>query len=75
MAMILIGRVLNQLTDSAKTFEQHLLVPEEHDFVGLSYTGSNLTTIIYKQGGAGGTTVATLTLAYTGSRLDTVTRT
>lgn len=38
-----------------------------HDYVELSYTGSNLTSIIYKTGGAAGTTVATLTLAYDGS--------
>lgn len=45
-----------------------------HDYIGLAYTGSNLTTVEYKTGGAGGTTVATLTLAYTGSQLDSVTK-
>ena len=38
-----------------------------HDYIDLSYTGSNLTSVIYKNGGSGGTTVATLTLAYDGS--------
>ncbi|NBS70691.1 hypothetical protein EBT31_17525 [bacterium] len=38
-----------------------------HDYASLSYTGSNLTGVVYKTGGAGGTTVATLTLAYDGS--------
>lgn len=38
-----------------------------HDYLSLSYTGSNLTGIIYKTGGSGGTTVATLTLGYDGS--------
>jgi len=38
-----------------------------HDYIGLSYTGDNLTTVTYKTGGSGGTTVATLTLAYDGS--------
>lgn len=38
-----------------------------HDYIALSYTGSNLTGVVYKDGGAGGTTVATLTLAYDGS--------
>jgi hypothetical protein len=33
----------------------------------LSYTGANLTGVVYKDGGSGGTTVATLTLAYDGS--------
>jgi hypothetical protein len=38
-----------------------------HDYIDLSYTGSNLTGVVYKDGGSGGTTVATLTLAYDGS--------
>jgi hypothetical protein len=38
-----------------------------HDYVGMSYTGSNLTSITYKTGGSSGTVVATLTLAYDGS--------
>ena len=38
-----------------------------HDYIALSYTGENLTGVVYKDGGAGGTTVATLTLAYDGS--------
>jgi len=50
------------------------LVKEAYDYIGLTYTGDNLTTVIYKKDGASGTTVATLTLAYTGARLDTVTR-
>jgi hypothetical protein len=45
-----------------------------YDYIALSYTGTNLTTVVYKSGGAGGTTIATLTLAYTGSVLDSVTR-
>jgi hypothetical protein len=51
------------------------LVPEAYDYIGNTYTGDNLTTVVYKTGGAAGTTVATLTMAYTGSRLDSVTRT
>jgi len=43
-----------------------LSIPE-HDYIALSYTGSNLTGVVYKDGGSGGTTVATLTLAYDGS--------
>jgi hypothetical protein len=38
-----------------------------HDYIDLSYTGTNLTGVVYKTGGSGGTTVATLTLAYDGS--------
>lgn len=38
-----------------------------HDYIAMAYTGSNLTGVTYKSGGSGGTTVATLTLAYDGS--------
>jgi len=51
------------------------LVPTSYDYISLSYTGSNLTGVVYKTGGSGGTTVATLALAYTGARLDSVTKT
>ncbi len=51
------------------------LVPSVYDYVSLGYTGSNLTTVIFKSGGAGGSAVSTLTLAYTGSQLDSVTKT
>lgn len=37
-----------------------------HDHIDLTYTGSDLTGVVYKRGGSGGTTVATLTLAYDG---------
>jgi hypothetical protein len=48
----------------------------EHDHIALSHTGDNLTGVVYKTGGSGGTTVATLTLAYDGSdKLTSVTRT
>ena len=43
-----------------------LSIPE-HDYIALSYTGANLTGVVYKDGGSGGTTVATLTLAYDGN--------
>lgn len=45
-----------------------------HDYVGCSYTGSDLTGVVYKTGGSGGTTVATLTLAYTDGKLTSVTK-
>lgn len=89
MAKITIGRVLNSTLDSVTVVQGtpaadanswpvrdlNKLVPEEYDYISLSYTGNNLTTVIYRQGGATGTLVATLALTYTGSRLDTVTRT
>ena len=43
-----------------------LSIPE-HDYIALGYTGTNLTGVVYKTGGSGGTTVATLTLAYDGN--------
>ncbi len=57
---------------SLKVIQSNNLVPSLYDYIGLAYTGSNLTGVVYK---IGGTTVATLTLAYTGSRLDSVTKT
>lgn len=39
----------------------------EHDYVSMSYTGGDLTQVVYKQGGASGATVATLALTYDGS--------
>ena len=50
------------------------LVPAGYDYISLSYTGDNLTGVVFKTGGSGGSTVATLTLAYTGSQLDSVTK-
>jgi len=51
------------------------LVPEEYDYIALSYTGDNLTGVVYRTGGVSGSVVATLTLAYTGAILDSVART
>lgn len=51
------------------------LVPTSYDYVSLSYTGDNLTQAVFKQGGAGGVTVATLNMTYSGSNLLTVTKT
>ena len=51
------------------------LVPSGYDYIALTYDGSdNLTGVVFKDGGAGGTTVSTLVLSYTGSRLDSVTQ-
>jgi hypothetical protein len=45
---------------------QNLSIPT-YDYTSLSYSGQNLTGVVFKQGGAGGTTVATLALTYDGS--------
>lgn len=51
-----------------------LAIPE-HDYVSLSYSGTNLTGVVYKAGGVGGATVATLALTYDGNgNLITVTK-
>jgi len=78
MGAIQIGRVLNKATDSVETFEATGLVPEVFDYIGLGYDGSaRLTSAVYRTGGAGGTIVATLTIAYAGvsTRIASVTRT
>ena len=40
----------------------------QHDHVSISYVGvtNNIDQVIYKEGGSGGQTVATLTFTYTG---------
>jgi hypothetical protein len=43
-----------------------LAIPE-HNYVALAYSGSNLTTVTYLQGGTSGTVVAVLTLSYDGN--------
>jgi len=48
------------------------LVPVAYNEISLSYTGANLTGVIYKQSGS---TVATLTLGYNGDNLTSVVRT
>ena len=56
------------------------LVPETFDYLAITYVASGngvgeIETVVYKTGGAGGATVATLTLAYDGSnRLSSTTR-
>lgn len=57
------------------------LVSESFDFIDLTYTtlgngAKEIGTIVYKSGGSGGTTVATLALTYDGDYLlETVTKT
>ena len=60
--------------DGTLLAESHL-VTGQYDYIGLSYTGSDLTGVVYKNGGASGTVVSTLTLGYTGSDLTSVTKT
>lgn len=46
----------------------------KHDYISLAYSGTTLTGVVYKNGGSGGTTVATLALTYSGTNLTSVTR-
>lgn len=89
MAKITIGRILDSSTDSVladqgaaaadvdswPVRDLNKLVPNEYDHIDLAYTGDNITTVVYRVGGGAGSIVATLTLSYTGDRLDSVTRT
>lgn len=53
----------------------NVLVPVDYDHVGLTYSGGDLVGVTYKVGGAGGATVAQLSLAYSGGQLASVERT
>jgi hypothetical protein len=65
----------NQTTIIQNLQALNSLVPSTYDYISLSYTGSNLTGVVFKTGGASGTIVSTLTLAYSGSNLISVTKT
>ena len=69
------GMVLNPDGTYSHSVLEGLEVPR-HDYIELSYTGSNLTGVVYKYEGtwdtltdtySGGLTVATLELIYDGS--------
>lgn len=92
MAKITIGRKLNQSTDSVTAKQGdagtagwpvkdlNKLVPAEYDYIELTYAAApnqdDVTQVVYKQGGASGTTVATLAIAYNSNRnIESVTRT
>ena len=52
----------------------------EYDYLDITYVASGdatgeIETVVYKTGGSGGTTVATLTLGYTAANLTSVTKT
>jgi hypothetical protein len=52
------------------------LTPTQYDYINCSYTSGNLTGVVYKSGGSGGTTVSTLTLTYdVNNNLTSVTKT
>lgn len=70
--------ILVDASGRVQTLEASGLVPKVYDFIDCGYDGSNrLTSVVYKTGGSGGTTVATLAITYIGTTqdIDTVTRT
>jgi len=50
------------------------LIGVAYDYIEMGYTGTNVTSIKYRQGGASGTIVRTLTLSYTDSKLTGIAR-
>ena len=69
------GSVTALMNTGTSLIRSNVLVPSNYDYISLEYTGSNLTTAIFKTGGSGGSTVATLVLGYSGSTLTSVTKT
>jgi len=58
------------------TLGQVGLVTNPYDYIDCGYVAGNMTSVVYKTGGAGGATIATLALTYDGDgNLDTVTKT
>lgn len=64
------GQRINPATSEGQSF---MLVPRMYDYILLN-PPSQPTTIIYKQGGSSGVTVATLTITYNGSDIESITR-
>lgn len=58
--------------EALKVINVSSLIPKQYDKIELSYTGDDLTGVVYKLDGS---TVVTLTLAYTGGKLTSVTKT
>ena len=66
------GQRINPATSDGQAWG--ILVPTDYDYISLS-PASQPTTVIYKKGGASGVTRATLTIAYSGTDVSSVTRT
>lgn len=57
-------------SNAIRMLQANNLVPESFDEIDLSYTGDNLTSVVYKKDNI---TIKTLTLTYSGSNLTNVT--
>lgn len=66
--------VIKLTDDSVEIIQLNALIPSTYDYIDLTYTGTNISQAVFKQGGAGGTTIATLLLTYVSDNLKTVTR-
>jgi len=75
----ILRRVTNTTTGTKTALDVstiNSLVPESFDYVDISpKDGTEPTSIVYKNGGASGTTVATLTITYANGCISTVTKT
>ncbi len=60
----------NDIIDELKTMNS--LVPDKYDFIDMSYTGSDLTGVVFKIGGSSGTVVSTLAISYSGGNIASV---
>ena len=67
------GKIVNRDNPLPVRFNELVNLP--FDYIALTYSGSNLTKVVYKEGGSSGVTIATLTLGYSGSNLTSVTKT
>ena len=56
---------LNTSSSAVATKETTGLVPFVFDYIGANYAGATADVYTYKTGGAGGTTVATITVNWT----------
>lgn len=74
-APVSLATAAKQDTTNAQLAALNSLVPTAFDYIGLGYTGEDLTTVLFKAGGASGTLVSTLTLAYSSGKLASVTKT
>lgn len=50
-----------------RTLSKSKLVNSEYDYIGVTYSDTVTEIYVYKFGGSGGTTVATITVVYTDS--------
>lgn len=58
--------------DGSNIVDAGKLVTEKYDYVDVQQTSATVETYVYKEGGAGGTTVATVTMTYTDATKDEI---